>query len=74
MNFHVQNDNRVLGLLRKFRVQIKSLQQRVEAVGGGRGYDPRSSDGGLRVAELEKKLIDQNINGIKAGDDRDRLV
>ena len=74
MNFPVQNDNRVLGLLRKFRVQIKSLQQRVEAVGGGRGYDPRSSDGGLRVAELEKKLIDQNINGMKAGDDRDRLV
>ena len=26
------------------------------------------------MAELERKLIDQNINGMRAGDDRDRLV
>lgn len=33
MNYPVQNDNRVLGLLRKFRVQVKGLEQLANSYG-----------------------------------------
>lgn len=73
MNFPVQNDNRVLGLLRKYRVEIQNLSQIVHSSGGntiGSGGEYSNH----RLAELERKLIDSNITQMRGNDEKDRLI
>lgn len=72
-NFPIQNDNRVLGLLRKYRVEIQALQQTVSGMGGG-FIGANVEAGGSRLAEVERKMVDQNINILKANDERDKLI
>lgn len=70
-NFPVQNDNRVLGLLRKYRVEIQQLQQ----LAGNTELYPGSNDhSNVRVAELERKLLDTNIVNMKTKDESNRLI
>ena len=44
MNFPVQNDNHVLGLLRKQRVHIQKLQELANSYAFQRGYDPAKEE------------------------------
>jgi hypothetical protein len=60
MNFPVINDNRTIGLLRKYRIELASNQ----AVSGGSATRVGGdyADGfNLKIAELEKKLIEENL-------------
>jgi chromosome segregation ATPase len=69
MNYPVLNDNRTLGLLKKFRTEISQLQNQVNLVPGD------SSDNyNLKIAELEKKLIEETLEKMKGNEDKSKLV
>ena len=74
MNFPIQNENSVLGLLRKYRVQIQKQNQLLAAYSGHQGFHPEEDNLKKRVADLQTKLIEQNMSTLKAGDDKDKLV
>ena len=56
----------MLGLLRKYRYEINELLVSSSKGGGGAGGDPYH----LKIAELEKKLIGDNLDKMKAADER----
>jgi len=73
MNFPVINDNRTIGLLRKYRIELASNQ----AVGGGSAtrVGGEYADGfNLKIAELEKKLIEENLERIKYTEEKQKLI
>lgn len=75
MNFPVQNDNRVLGLLRKYRVEIQNLQQLANSVGLANGNPhPGQESSFAKISELEQRLVDQKISNLKGGDEKERLI
>ena len=74
MNFPIQNESSVLGLLRKYRVQIQKQDQLLTAYSGNQGFYPEEDNLKKRVADLQTKLIEQNMSTLKAGDDKDKLV
>lgn len=69
MNYPVQNDSRVMGLLRKYRLEQQHHAQLMNSafINGG-GPDQN------RQVELERKLIDQKINAMKQSDEKDKLI
>jgi coiled-coil domain-containing protein 78 len=68
-NFPVINDNRILGLLRKYRVELVQLQNQVNMLPGD-----NADNYNLKIAELEKKLIEENLEKMKMADEKSRLV
>jgi hypothetical protein len=68
-NFPVINDNRILGLLRKYRVELIQLQNQVNMLPGD-----TSDNYNLKIAELEKKLIEENLEKMKMAEEKSRLV
>jgi hypothetical protein len=73
MNFPVINDNRTIGLLRKYRIELASNQ----AVSGGSATRVGGdyADGfNLKIAELEKKLIEENLERIKYTEEKQKLI
>ena len=80
MNFPVINDNRTIGLWRKYRLEISSS---ASAPGAGLGLGAPSKMGGelggadgynLKIAELEKKLIEENLERMRYNDEKQKLV
>jgi hypothetical protein len=68
-NYPVINDNRILGLLRKYRVELVQLQNQVNMLPGD-----NADNYNLKIAELEKKLIEENLEKMKMADEKSRLV
>jgi hypothetical protein len=65
MNYPVINDNRIIGLLRKFRVELVNLQNSVNMLPGD-----NADNYNLKIAELEKKLIEENLEKMKMADEK----
>ena len=75
MNFPVYNDNRTLGLLRKYNVRLQNLVQLSNAYSGqGSGYDASRDGLDLQLAELNRKFINANITVKKVQDEKSQLV
>ena len=77
MNFPVINDNRTIGLLRKYRVEMSSAMQNSTMTGfGGQGKSSGEmvDHFNLKIAELEKKLIEDNLEKMRFTDDKQKLV
>ena len=68
VNYPIINDGKTIGLLRKFRSEIIQLLN----VGGHRG-GANSDDYNLKIADLEKRLIEDNLDKLKGTDERQRL-
>lgn len=68
-NYPVINDNRILGLLRKYRVELVQLQNQVNMLPGD-----NADNYNLKIAELEKKLIEENLEKMKMADEKSRLI
>lgn len=64
-NFPVINDNRTVGLLRKFRIELVQLQNQVNLMPGD-----NTDNYNLKIAELEKKLIEENLEKMKMADEK----
>ena len=73
MNYPVINDNRTIGLLRKYRVELNAGQS---GMGAGRaiGGNDVADNYNLKVAELEKKLIEENLEKMRFTDDKQKLI
>jgi hypothetical protein len=69
LNYPVINDNRTIGLLRKYRVESMAAANSAPMSGSG---DPAIFN--LKVAELEKKLIEENLQQLRFADDKQRLL
>ena len=75
MNYPVINDNRTIGLLRKYRVELNSGMSGLGAGGrGGVGSQDISDNYNLKIAELEKKLIEENLEKMRFTDDKQKLI
>ena len=78
MNYPVINDNRTIGLLRKYRAELSSaaaVQGSGNGSGGGLKANAETIDSyNLRIAELEKKLIEENLERMRFTDDKGKLV
>lgn len=74
MNFPVINDNRTIGLLRKYRIELAAHQT------GGSGANAPKVGGdyaegfNLKIAELEKKLIEENLERMKYTEEKQKLI
>jgi len=68
-NFAVMNDNQILGLIRKYRVELVQLQNQVNMLPGD-----NADNYNLKIAELEKKLIEENLEKMKMADERSKLI
>ena len=68
-NFPIINDNRILGLLRKYRVELLQLQNQVNMLPGD-----NAEDYNYKIAEIEKKLIEENLEKMKLADEKARLM
>lgn len=68
-NFPVVNDNRQLGLLRKYRVEILYLLNQLSILGPG-GIDNFN----IQISDLEKQLITGNLDKLRFADDKTRLA
>jgi len=73
MNYPVINDNRTIGLLRKYRVELNAG---ISGMGAGRaiGGNDVADNYNLKVAELEKKLIEENLEKMRFTDDKQKLI
>ncbi|CAG9311298.1 unnamed protein product [Blepharisma stoltei] len=69
MNFPVVNDNRQLGLLRIYRVEILYLINQLSLLGPG-GVDSFNT----QIADLEKQLIGGNLDKLRYADEKQRLA
>ncbi|CDW90229.1 kinesin-like protein [Stylonychia lemnae] len=69
MNFPAINDSRTIGLLRKFRIELISLYNQVNMKPGD-----NADNYNLKIAELEKKLIDENLEKMKFTDEKTKLI
>jgi len=69
MNFPVVNDNRLSGLLRKLRIEILHVENAMllQSPDNIEGYN-------LKIAELEKKMIEDNLDKMRHTDDRKKLA
>lgn len=75
-NYPVINDNRTIGLLRKYRVELASATSHLQGFGGRNGNTGSdiADNYNLKIAELEKKLIEDNLEKMKYTDEKQRLV
>jgi hypothetical protein len=73
-NFPIENNNRTVGLMGKMRLQVQKLSQLAQSYAFQRGYDPDKEEAHLRITELESKLVQTNVNYLKAKDLSDRLA
>jgi predicted nuclease with TOPRIM domain len=69
MNYPVINDNRTIGLLRKYRVELIQLYNQVNMKPGD-----NADNYNLKIAELEKKLIEENLDRMKFTDEKTKLI
>ena len=53
---------------------VKSLNQLAGAYSTQRAYDPDFENQNLKAADHHKKLIDMNLDVLKAREEKDRLV
>jgi len=60
MSYPVINDNRTLGLLRKYRIELIQLYNQISIKPGD-----NADNYNLKIAELEKKLIEENLDRMK---------
>lgn len=68
VNFPVVNDSRQIGLLRRYRLEIKYLVHQLWLLG------PRSIENfNTKISELEKELIEGNLDKLKYYDERVKL-
>jgi hypothetical protein len=79
MNFPVINDNRTIGLLRKYRTELSSAIASSQTVGysnrgGGTTTGEVLDTYNLKLAELEKKLIEENLEKMRYTDEKQKLV
>lgn len=65
MNYPVVNDSRLIGLLRKYRLEIIQLLYQLSTSGTG-SIDVLNK----RIAELEKQIIVHNMEKLRFGDER----
>jgi hypothetical protein len=72
MNYPVINDNRTIGLLRKYRVELNAGA--VPGAGRAIGALDISDNYNLKIAELEKKLIEENLEKMRFTDDKQKLI
>lgn len=76
MNFPVINDNRTIGLLRKYRLEMNAshgvLPRAINP--GAAGFSDSLDTYNLKIAELEKKLIEENLEKLRFTDDKQKLV
>jgi hypothetical protein len=69
MNFPVVNDNRMLGLLHKYRVEISHLLNQLMLT------SPDSIEGyNGKIGNLEKELIDGNLQKLRDSDEKNMLL
>jgi hypothetical protein len=76
MNFPVINDNRTIGLLRKYRIEMNASQGAMPRATGNaaKGLSDTVDNYNLKIAELEKKLIEENLEKLRFTDDKQKLV
>jgi hypothetical protein len=74
MNYPVINDNRTIGLLRKYRVELNSHAGMGPAAARGGAALDIADNYNLKVAELEKKLIEENLEKMRFNDDKQKLI
>lgn len=69
MNFPVVNDNRMLGLLRKYRVEIMHMinQLALSSPDSVEGYN-------VKVSDLEKQVIQSNLDKLRFADERSSVI
>lgn len=72
MNYPVINDNRTIGLLRKYRVELNAGM--MPGAGRSIGGQDVSDNYNLKIAELEKKLIEENLDKMRFTDDKQKLI
>jgi predicted transcriptional regulator len=75
-NFPVINDNRTIGLLRKYRIEMNASQGAMPRATGNaaKGLSDTVDNYNLKIAELEKKLIEENLEKLRFTDDKQKLV
>lgn len=66
-NFGIINDNKTIGLLKKYRVEINSAKNNNNTIGnmGMNNFSPRSGDDSGKLVELEKKLIENHLDKMR---------
>jgi hypothetical protein len=76
MNFPVINDNRTIGLLRKYRLEMNASHGVLPRPSnpGVAGFSDSLDTYNLKIAELEKKLIEENLEKLRFTDDKQKLV
>lgn len=69
VNFPVVNDSKALGLLKKYRSEIIISQNSTGKgkIDSGDGYN-------YKIVELEKKLIEDNLDKMRNADEKSRLA
>ena len=72
INFPVLNDNKTFGLLKKFRSEAIMAQNNQRMVGGMRVDSPEGQN--IRIIELEKKLIEDNLDKMRMADERSKAA
>lgn len=66
MNFPIINDGKTIGLLKKYRAEIIQL---LNSTGNGASAE----DYNMRIADLEKRLIEDNLEKLKGTDEKQKL-
>lgn len=76
MNFPVINDNRTIGLLRKYRVELAAAQSQGSGFGMNGGFTGNETidNYNLKIAELEKKQIEDNLEKMRFNEEKQKLV
>lgn len=69
-NYPVVNDQKMLGLLHKYRYEMNQIALNASKGGGGGTGDLFHQ----KIADLEKKLIEDNLDKMKATDERSKLA
>jgi len=66
-NFGIINDNKTIGLLKKYRGEINSVKNNNNTIGnmGMNNFPPRSGDDSGKLVELEKKLIENHLDKMR---------
>ena len=68
-NYPILNEGNLLGLLRKYRLEVRRAREYA-----GREYGDRKEDLELRFIDLEKKVVEENINKIKGINNSEKLA
>jgi hypothetical protein len=68
INFPVINDNRQIGLLQRYRVEIKHLQNQLWLIG------PKSIESfNSKISDLEKELVEGDLDKLRYSEERMKL-